>query len=135
MDGVVALRSVLIADAALLAIVPAERIVAGTLPLDAALSAIAITSVSKVDDNLLSPETTRFVRERVQVMALAATYPELKRVLRAVRHAAADQIDPVVDGLTGVTILTAGAGPDLMDEQASIYQGTQDFSVSYNEER
>lgn len=135
MTGVVAVRTVLIANAALTALVPPARIGAGVLPQDTALPAISLTSVSKVDRNIPAPGNYRHVSERVQVTVLARNYPEQLAVMAAVRGAAADQVNPVVSGLTAVTIHTEGAGPDIFSAEASIYQGEQDFRVTYTEAR
>lgn len=135
MDGVAAVRSVLAADAALIALVPAARIIAGPLGLNAVLPAISLESISKVDMNLPSPGATRFVRERVQVTVHAKNYLSQKAILRAVRHAAADKLYPEVPGISGVTIHTESAGPDFMSEDASIWMGSQDMMVKYTEER
>lgn len=135
MDGVAAVRTVLVADLGLVALVPAEKVVAGVLPLSTVLPGIALTSISRREDSMLAPDGFCFVQERVQVTVLARDYPTMKRVLRAVRRAAADQIDPPVAGITDVTIHTDGTGPDIIADDTNIHQGTQDFSVSYNEER
>lgn len=135
MDGVAAMRSVLVADAAMTALVPVSSILAGPLPLNDALPALALQSVSKVDRNIPAPGATRHVRERVQVTVAARNYPEQKSILRAVRHAAADKLDPSVVGLEGVTIHTESAGPDFMAEDASIWMGAQDFILTYTEQR
>ncbi len=134
MNGVAAVRQVLIADAALIALVPATRIAAGVLPLDTALPAISVSSIGSNDRNLPSPGTYRHVSERVQVTVMAATYPSQKAILKAVRHAAADQF-PTVSDINAVTIHTETAGPDFMDEAASIYLGSQDFRVTFSETR
>lgn len=132
MTGVVAVRKLLVADGTLTALVPAARIVSGTQPLNATLPAITLNSVSKVDRNIPSPGSYRHVRERVQVTVHASTYASQRAVLAAVRGAAADQM-PTVSGLVNVTVHTDGAGPDMINEQASIYQTSQDFSVTYSE--
>ena len=134
MDGVAAIRQLLVADASLTALVPATRIQAGDMPQGTTLPAISITRVSSVDRNLPNPGTYRHVRDRVQVNVLAATYPQQRAVLSAIRAAAADQF-PTVSGLTRVTVHTDGAGPDFMNEAASIYLGSQDFIVTYSEQR
>lgn len=135
MDGVAALRVVLTGDAALTALYPAAQIVAGVLPLGAPINSIAIESISKVDRNIPSPGAYRHVTERVRVTVHGAEYPKVKAGLRAVRAAAADQINPAVDGISRVTIHTDGAGPDGMTEDSSIHFGSQDFRVTYSEER
>lgn len=135
MNGIVALRAVLIADATLTALVPAERIAAGILPLNTAAPFIQLTSISVNDLNIPSPGLTRFVTERVQVSVIAANDDSLRAVFAAMKSAAADQINPVVSGISGVTIHTAGAGPDIVSEEASLYQKNLDFMVRYTETR
>jgi hypothetical protein len=134
MDGVAVLRALLSADTELVALVPAERIVAGALPVATSLGAISITSISRVDRNIAAPGATRHCIERVQVMALAATYPAVKAILRAAKAAAADFIGSS-SGLSNVTVHTDSAGPDGMDEQSSIHMQSQDFIVGFTETR
>lgn len=134
MNGVIALRQLLVASGAVTALVPTARIAAGVLPQGVALPAISITSVSSVDRNIPNPGANRHVRERVQVTVMASTYPSLKAILAAVKGAAADTM-PAVSGITDVVVHTDGAGPDFMDEDASIYLGTQDFAVRFSETR
>lgn len=134
MEGVAVIRQVLAANAALIALVPAMRIQAGDMPQGTALPAISIVRVSSTDRNLPNPGTYRHVRDRVQVNVMASTYPQQRAVLAAIRAAAADQF-PTVSGIIRVTIHTDGAGPDFINEQASIYVGSQDFIVTYSEQR
>ena len=134
MNGVIAVRSLLVADIGLTALVPLSRIAAGMLPQGIDLPAISLMSVSSVDRNVPAPGPNRRVTERVQVTVLARTYPETKAILAAARKAAADQM-PVIDGLTDVTIHTDSAGPDFLDEETGIQMQTQDFRVSFNEAR
>ncbi|EJL21896.1 DUF3168 domain-containing protein [Novosphingobium sp. AP12] len=135
MDGVAAIRSVLIADDELRLLVPEDDTSAGPRGLGASLPSIMLESVSTVDRNIPSPGASRHVHERVQVTVMARNYPEQKALLRAVKRAAADQVNPEVAGIADVTIHTAGAGPDLMAEEASIWIGSQDFITTYTESR
>jgi hypothetical protein len=134
MNGVIAVRSLLVADTGVTALAPAVRIVAGMLPQGTDLPAISLMSVSSVDRNIPAPGPRRRVTERVQVTVLARTYPETKAILVAVRKAAADQM-PAIDGLSQVTVHTDSAGPDFLDEETGIHMQTQDFRVSFNEAR
>lgn len=134
MDGVAVARALLIADAGMTALVPASRIVGGTLPLGVQLDAISITRVSATDRNIPAPGTERHVTERVQVTVLAASYPRAKAAVAAAKAVLADFIGSAA-GLTKATIHTDLAGPDFMDEQASIYVATQDFIVGYAQPR
>ncbi|QOV92999.1 DUF3168 domain-containing protein [Novosphingobium sp. ES2-1] len=134
MNGVIAVRSLLVADTGVTALVPAVRIAAGMLPQGTALPAISLMSVSSTDRNIPAPGPKRRVIERVQVTVLAASYPAAKAIMRAVRAAAADSM-PATDGLTDVTVHTDSAGPDFLDEETGIHMQTQDFRVSFNEAR
>jgi len=134
MHGVIAVRSLLVADTRVTALVPVARIAAGMLPQGTDLPARSLMSVSSVDRNVPAPGSQRPVTERVQVTVLARTYPEVKAILAAVRNAAADQM-PAIDGLTDVTVHTDSAGPDFLDEETGIHMQTQDFRVSFNEAR
>jgi hypothetical protein len=134
MNGVIAVRSLLVAGTGLTALVPESRIAAGMLPQGTVLPAISLMSVSSVDRNISAPGPKRWVTERVQVTVLARTYPETKAILAAIRTAAADQM-PQIDGLSDVTVHTDSAGPDFLDEETGIHMQTQDFRVSFNEAR
>ena len=134
MNGVIAVRSLLVADTGVTALVPIARVAAGMLPQGTDLPAISLMSVSSVDRNVPAPGAKRRVTERVQVTVLARAYSETKAILAAARKAAADQM-PVIDGLTDVTVHTDSAGPDFLDEETGIHMQTQDFRVSFNEAR
>jgi hypothetical protein len=134
MNGVIAVRSLLVADTRVTALVPVARIASGMLPQGTDLPAISLMSVSSVDRNVPAPGSKRRVTERVQVTVLAQTYPEVKAILAAVRNAAADQM-PAIDGLTDVTVHTDSAGPDFLDEETGIHMQSQDFRVAFNEAR
>ena len=134
MNGVIAVRSLLVADTGVTSLVPVARIAAGMLAQGTDLPAISLMSVSSIDRNVQAPGAKRRVTERVQVTVLARTYPEVKAIIAAVRQAAADQM-PAIDGLFDVTVHTDSAGPDFLDEETGIHMQTQDFRVSFNEAR
>ena len=134
MNGVIAVRTLLVTDTGMTAIVPPARIAAGMLPQGTDLPAISLLSVSSVDRNIPAPGPKRRVTERVQVTVLARTYPEAKTLIAAIRAAAADQM-PTIDGLFDVTVHTDSAGPDFLDEETGIHMQTQDLRVSFNEAR
>ena len=134
MNGVLAVRSLLVVHTGVTSLVPVARIAAGMLPQGTDLPAISLMSVSSVDRNVPAPSAKRRVTERVQVTVLARTYPEVKAIIAAVRQAAADQM-PTIDGLFDVTVHTDSAGPDFHDEETGIHMQTHDFRVSFNEAR
>lgn len=134
MNGVIAVRTLLVGDTGVTALVSEARIAAGMLPQGTNLPAISLMSVSSADRNILSPSLKRRVTERVQVTVLAATYRQVKAILAAVRKAAADQM-PTIDGLFDVTVHTDTAGPDFLDKETGIHMQSQDLRVSFNEAR
>ena len=134
MDGVAAVRVALTSFAELTALVPADDIMAGDLPVGATLPSISLASISKVDRHPIKFGPMRHVTERVQATIHAANYPEQQQVETALRRAAAAGRFPTVAGIERVTIHTEGAGPDGMNETASIHRGTQDFIITYSEE-
>jgi hypothetical protein len=134
MNGVIAVRTLLVTDTGMTALVPEARIAAGMLPQGTDLPAISLMSVSSVDRNISAPGPKRRVTERVQVTVLAATYRQVKAILAAVRRAAADQM-PTIDGLFDLTVHTDTAGPDFLDEETGIHMQSQDLRVSFNEAR
>ena len=134
MNGVIAVRTLLVTDTGMTALVPEARIAAGMLPQGTDLPAISLMSVSSADRNILAPSLKRRVTERVQVTVLAATYRQVKAILAAVRRAAADQM-PTIDGLFDLTVHTDTAGPDFLDEETGIHMQSQDLRVSFNEAR
>lgn len=132
MNGVAAIRELLVHDSALTNLVPSARIASGILPQGTPLPAIIISSISSNDRNIIKPTATRQVNERIQVTVMAPDYPKQKAIIKAVKKAAADKF-PTVNGISDVVVLTHSAGPDFMDMQATIYMQHQDFIVSFNE--
>ena len=132
MNGVIAVRTLLVTDTGMTALVPEARIAAGMLPQGTDLPAISLMSVSSADRNIPAPSHKRRVTERVQVTVLAASYRQVKAILSAVRRATADQM-PIIDGLFDVTVHTDTAGPDFVDEETGIHMQSQDLRVSFNE--
>ena len=132
MSGVSVIGELLNGYAPLTGIIPVARIKAGDLPQGVELPALAVTSVSVVDTNMLSTGEKRRIRERVRVTVLAPNYRNKTAIMRLVKLACADKRGNFAD-MTDVSVLTDGAGPDFMSDDATIWMSTQDFSVSGNE--
>jgi len=132
MNGVAAIRVLLVGASAVTDLVAADRISAGDLPQGTNLPALSIDLISSVDRNIPSPGATRHVEERVQVTSFASTYPALKQLQAAVKAACADTM-PNVAGISNVVVHTDSQGPDFRDEGNSIRMGSQDFRVSYTQ--
>jgi hypothetical protein len=132
MSAVRIIRALLVADSALTALVPANRIVAGIPAQGVALPLIALTEISRVDRNLVKGSTTSRSSSRVQFTVMATSYPAQKALLAAVRHAARSKVG-TLSGVSNAAVHLDGTGPDFMDNETAIYQQGQDFMVSFNE--
>lgn len=141
MDGVAAIRQLLVASPEVTDLVPASgapgamsRISADVLAEGVQLPAISIEEISAVDRNIPNPGLTRFVTARIQVTGHARSYPELRQLMKAIKRACADQ-QPEVAGLVNVAVHTSGTGPQGISGVTQARAQTQDFQVTYNEER
>ena len=128
MSGVMIVGELLRADAALTAIVPAARIKAGRLPEDAPLPTLVIRSVSLVDWEPLKGGPVHSV-ERVSVTVRAANDRDRRALIGLVRRCCAGRTGDIGDA-RGVSIRTAGAGPDV-DGPGNSFERAQDFRVGF----
>ncbi len=127
------IRALLVADAALLALVPASRIVAGDLPQGVTLPAIAIREISLVEVPRIDAQALyTIVETRVEVTVVASTYAA-KVAVRDAMRIAANYERGAIAGAAVVSIRRTGNGPDLSDPEAEFYMQSVDFKVVYNE--
>lgn len=132
-SGVIAIRSLLANDAALLALVPASKIMAGVIPLDTVLPAIGISHISTVERNTVAMNTAQVMAtERVQVTVEAKSYADQKSILELVRKACPNTRGSV-NGIAVDSILPEAAGPDLRDDDLLIFVQSRDFIVKFIE--
>lgn len=140
MSGVAIIRYQLANNAALIAVVPATRIVGGDLPLNTVLPAITITSVDSVPTLSVSMRDKFLHTDRVQVTVLVkdtagspagAGYPGLQTLLRLVL-AACPNMKGTVAGATVDSVLPGPEGPDFSDPVTSIQSRSRDFFVRYS---
>lgn len=132
MSGVRIVGALLTASAPLIAEVPAAQIKAWRLPQGAPLPSILVTRVSRTKMQFLAAEAVWLVTERVQVTVRAGNGLQREALLRLVERACSDKVGTIAD-FANVAVLSAGGGPDFMDDAASIFMGSSDFRVSFNE--
>lgn len=136
MNGVAAIVQLLVDDAAVIALAPADadppRISGEELAEGVALPAIDVESVSLTPLVLPKAGAARFVRERVAVRGHAPSTPVLHSLMKAIRNACADK-SPGVTGITNVHVTLDGAGPQGISAVTSARARVQDFLVTYNE--
>lgn len=140
MSGVAVVNYLLSNYAALVSLVPAERIFSGPIPLNpdgtsaTDLPAIGVTQISGTEwDQVSRPaDSSQFRSERVQVTVHAASYAEKKPILDLVRKACAPKPASPVDGTAVDSIKPEGEGPDLDDWEAQIFEQSRDFIVKWH---
>ena len=132
MNGIAAVRQLLVGDSTLTALVPATRIVEGDLPQGTPLPLISIGEVSEVDMQTTVVGGKVFVVERIDVAAGAGNYPALVPIMKAIKSAAHGQ-SPEVAGIANVEVRADGKGPTFRNEAASVYSRSQSFRVSYTQ--
>ncbi len=117
-------------NAGLIAVVPAAQILTGVIPQGTALPALCVTHVSNPRAQLIAGPGLCVAR--VQITVQAASYAQQKQVLGLVR-AALPRTHAVVNGVKVQSLVHDMEGPDFRDDQAGIFQGSQDVIVTYNE--
>jgi hypothetical protein len=133
MSGVIAIRYLLAHNATLIAVVPVSKIMAGVIPIETALPAIAINHISTIERNSVAMNSTNVMAtERVQVTVQTKSYAEQKSILELVRKACPNT-HALVNGVQVDSILPDIAGPDLRDDDMGIFIQTRDFIVKFIE--
>ena len=133
MSAVKVIRALLAVYAPVLALVPAARIVAGTVPQGMPLPAICLAEISRVELPTVSRgQRTVQVTARVQVTVHASTYPDQKAVLQAARLGAGAHTGTVA-GVAVRSVMRDVVGPDMTDDEAGVYQQSRDFKVVFVE--
>lgn len=140
MSGVAVVRYLLTQAAAVTAIIPAARIIAGDLPLNTVMPAIAVMEIDSQPRNTVAMGlSNKLHTERVQVSVLfkgpqgtppGTGLPGVKGVL-ALLLAAVPHTHGTVNGFNVVDIRPESEGPDLQDVATSLHQGSRDFIVRW----
>jgi len=131
-SGVSIATQLLVANSALLAVVPAIRIMAGVVPVTTDAPAISLTQVSGVERKTVSmAETTRYKTDRVQVTIYAKTYPAVKQIVALVRAAMPVSTGATVAGWPVQSVLHENDGPDFYEDGPNLYSQSVDYMVSY----
>lgn len=130
MSGVAIIRYLLANNASLIAVVPATRIMPGVMPIDTVLPAISVRQISGFDRSFLSRGIGDYHTERVQVTALATTYPQQKSIIALIKNAL-PATRGIVNGFYVDSIKPDIDGPDLYSENPVIYEQGTDFIVRF----
>lgn len=134
MSSVDVVRALLMAHAPVRVLVDAKNIVLGTVPQRVELPAVGIREISRVEMGTVSlSQAAVLVRARVQVTVLANTYDSQKALLQAVKLGPGAHTGEIA-GITVRSVIREQVGPDISDDDASIYQQSRDFLVTYVEQ-
>lgn len=124
-----AILSMLLANTTLAALVDDDSIEPGVLSQGAAYPALVVSAISTVPGRLNVREAAReYLESRVQVSALAETYPQVKQLLNAVRGACGNRRGT----FNGVDVVNCRAdlqGPDLKTPDDVAFLQTLDLIV------
>ncbi|HEX8615667.1 MAG TPA: hypothetical protein VF800_30665 [Telluria sp.] len=131
MSSVAIVRALLVAHAPLIALVPATRVAAGTIPAGA-LPAIGITEISGNEQDTVARAGNSLVTARVQVTVYASSYPQQKAVLRAAKLGAGVHTG-LIAGYEVRSVLRDLVGPDMGDSTVPTFEQSRDFMVTYIE--
>lgn len=131
MSGVAVVHSVLAANGALTAVVAAARIIAGNIPINTALPAIEVRRVSGTPLNFIrNTGHNQAHTERIQVSALASTYPAAEQIMKLVLNACEGQRGSL-GGVTCIDVVPDFQGPDLYNEAPEFHSQSRDFMVRW----
>lgn len=131
MSGASIVGTLLRANAALIAVVPAAKIFNGVIPITTTLPAISIAEVDAVETRTVRMSADDVLTtSRIQVTVQAKSYATQKQVIELVRKAL-----PHTRGTVGSywvdSILPDSAGPDMQDTDTTIYMQSRDFRVTF----
>lgn len=132
MSDVKAIRYLLANNAGLLAVVPAARIIKGTIPQGTTLPALSVSHVSTVRRKNVAGSVVKFCTSRVQITVDAPTYALQKSVLALVR-AALPLTRGTIDGVAVDSIHHELDGPDFSDDASGVYAESVDYMITYTE--
>ena len=128
------INALLNADVAIGALV-AGRIYPGTVPLNAAMPVLAFNHISTVNKTMVSmAERDALMVSRIQVTAMAKSYPAVKALLAAVSKAC-DQKRGTIAGILVSSVIGDATGPDMRDDDATLYMQSADFKVTWTDVR
>lgn len=125
-----ALTALLSANAPLITLV-GDRIYPHALPQGCALPALVVELVTDVPQLTIDPTAGfNLNRARMQVTVLASSYPDQKNVLAAV-VAACNYQRGVLASVRVNSIVRAVTGPDMTDDDRTVFHQSVDFFVTY----
>lgn len=132
MDAVAVIRRLLIEHAPLAALLPANKIFVGTVPLNT-FPAIGIREIDRNEARTISMGSENvLVRARIQVTVYAKAYPLQKALIFAAKLGPGPHTGVIADVVVK-SVMRESVGPDFVDDAAQVYEQSRDFMVTYIE--
>ena len=123
--------NLLTANVALKAVVPVTRMYSGVIPIDVpSYPALCYNLVSSGDVNAIGLTTIKS-RSRIQVTAVAKSYPEVKSVLDKIR-VACNLKQGTFNGVVTDSVIMDNIGADYRDDETGVFYSTADFNIVHN---
>ena len=130
MSGVAITRYLLANDATLIAVVPADKIKAGVVPINTTLPAISIRQISGIEHEIIRRGSNQLVTDLVQITVLSSTYPQQKSIMNLIRTALPGTRG-TVNGFAVDSITPESDGPDFYNEDPVIYEQSIDYMIRF----
>lgn len=131
MSDTAIIRTLLAGNAALTALVPADRIRVGTIPQATALPAILVSTVSSNDRHRVADNSEPIlITARTEVTVLAKNYADQRNAIDLIGKAIRGG-RRMVGGVLVANIRPDIVGPDMHDKPLDIYMQSRDFQVVY----
>lgn len=130
MNAEKAIYNVMSSDTALKAIVPQSRMYAGIIPIGAVYPALCYNLISTFEETSVNLQTMKF-RSRIQVTAVASTYPKVKELAQAV-ITACNHKQGIFNGVVVDSIILDGVGADFRDDETNVFYSTVDFRIAHD---
>ena len=115
---------------ALKAVVPTSRMYAGVIPVGAVYPALCYNLVSSQDVTAIGL-TTMKSRSRVQVTAVATSYPAVKALADLVR-VACNLKQGTFNTVVTDSVIMDNIGADYRDDETGVFYSTLDFNIVHN---
>jgi hypothetical protein len=117
-------------DTALLSVVPKVRMYAGVIPIDTTYPALCYNLVSSYDVNAIGLTVIKSAT-RIQVTAVAKTYPAVKALADKIR-VACNLKQGTFNGVVTDSVIMDNIGADYRDDETGVFYSTVDFNVMHN---
>lgn len=132
MSGVTIAGELLRGSVPLISFVPVAQIKAWELPQGTTGRSIVVKRVSRRKHQFLDEQQVWMVTERVQATVRADSGIDRETIIRLGERACADKTGTIA-GFTDVAVLALGAGPDFKDDANTVFMGSFDLQISFNE--